>query len=96
MSFINAENDPNELKICPYDPVHRVSAKRFPYHLAKCRKVRDANVLSNFKMQETILSNLRFIKYLNEVQTVWLKAQNVFTFVARVVTEPLNCTECMQ
>lgn len=38
MSSANVENDPNELKICPYDPVHRVSAKRFPYHLAKCRK----------------------------------------------------------
>lgn len=28
----------NELLICPYDPVHRVAAKRFPYHLQKCRK----------------------------------------------------------
>jgi len=48
MSSINVENDPNELKICPYDPVHRVSAKRFPYHLAKCRKVRDAHDLVVF------------------------------------------------
>ncbi|CAH3139908.1 unnamed protein product [Porites lobata] len=31
-------NDPNELLICPYDAVHRVAAKRFPYHLQKCRK----------------------------------------------------------
>ncbi|PFX20914.1 uncharacterized protein LOC111336287 [Stylophora pistillata] len=34
----NVENDPNALKICPYDPVHKVRAKRFPYHLEKCRK----------------------------------------------------------
>ncbi|KAL9974378.1 hypothetical protein ACROYT_G011402 [Oculina patagonica] len=34
----NVENDPNRLLICPYDPVHRVAAKRFPYHLQKCRK----------------------------------------------------------
>ncbi|KAJ7376657.1 hypothetical protein OS493_033539 [Desmophyllum pertusum] len=34
----NVENDPLQLKICPYDPVHRVAAKRFPYHLQKCRK----------------------------------------------------------
>ena len=32
--------DADELFICPYDPVHRISAKRFPYHLMKCRKVR--------------------------------------------------------
>ena len=32
-------SNPNELLTCPYDPVHRVAAKRFPYHLQKCRKV---------------------------------------------------------
>ena len=31
--------DPDELFVCPYDPIHRVAAKRFPYHLMKCRKV---------------------------------------------------------
>lgn len=35
---MSSSNDPNELLICPYDPVHRVAAKRFPYHLTKCRK----------------------------------------------------------
>lgn len=35
---MSSGNDPNELLICPYDPVHRVAAKRFPYHLQKCRK----------------------------------------------------------
>lgn len=34
----SVENDPDALKICPYDPVHKVKAKRFPYHLEKCRK----------------------------------------------------------
>ena len=32
-------DDPEELEICPYDPVHRIRRKRFPYHLVKCRKV---------------------------------------------------------
>lgn len=32
-------DDPEELLICPYDPVHRIRIKRFPYHLVKCRKV---------------------------------------------------------
>ena len=36
---MHSGNDPNELLTCPYDPVHRVAAKRFPYHLQKCRKV---------------------------------------------------------
>ena len=58
MSSMNVENDPNQLKICPYDPVHRVSAKRFPYHLAKCRKVRNAILCV---MQEIIFSYFRFI-----------------------------------
>lgn len=31
--------DKDELYQCPYDPVHRVSAKRFATHLTKCRKV---------------------------------------------------------
>ncbi|XP_072041816.1 uncharacterized protein [Amphiura filiformis] len=30
--------DPDQLFVCPYDPIHRVVAKRFPYHLMKCRK----------------------------------------------------------
>ena len=32
-------DDPEELEICPYDPIHRIRRKRFPYHLVKCRKV---------------------------------------------------------
>ena len=32
-------DDPEELEVCPYDPVHRIRRKRFPYHLVKCRKV---------------------------------------------------------
>ena len=40
-------NDPNELLICPYDAVHRVAAKRFPYHLQKCRKVGDENMAAS-------------------------------------------------
>ena len=31
--------DPDELVVCPYDPVHRVQRKRLQYHLIKCRKV---------------------------------------------------------
>lgn len=34
--------DPDELVVCPYDPVHLVQRKRFQYHLIKCRKVRKA------------------------------------------------------
>ncbi|KXJ18451.1 Gametocyte-specific factor 1 [Exaiptasia diaphana] len=34
--------DKNEEYVCPYDPVHRVSAKRFPIHLTKCRKSHNA------------------------------------------------------
>eukprot|EP00800_Vazella_pourtalesii_P018801 TRINITY_DN6161_c0_g1_i3.p1 TRINITY_DN6161_c0_g1~~TRINITY_DN6161_c0_g1_i3.p1 ORF type:complete len:627 (-),score=148.32 TRINITY_DN6161_c0_g1_i3:88-1968(-) len=30
--------DPEELVVCPYDPVHRVAAKKLPYHINKCRK----------------------------------------------------------
>ena len=40
----SVENDPDALKICPYDPVHKVKAKRFPYHLEKCRKVRKSDI----------------------------------------------------
>ena len=40
---MSSGNDPNELLICPYDPAHRVAAKRFPYHLQKCRKVGEEN-----------------------------------------------------
>ncbi|XP_065844251.1 uncharacterized protein [Oscarella lobularis] len=28
--------DPEEILTCPFDPVHQVAAKRFPYHLIKC------------------------------------------------------------
>ena len=38
MSVINSL-DPEELVVCPYDPVHRVARKRMQYHLIKCRKV---------------------------------------------------------
>ena len=31
--------DPEELLVCPYDPVHRVARKRMQTHLVKCRKV---------------------------------------------------------
>ena len=31
--------DPDELIECPYDRVHMVRAKRFQYHLMKCRNV---------------------------------------------------------
>ena len=31
--------DPDELIVCPYDPVHLVARKRMPYHIMKCRKV---------------------------------------------------------
>lgn len=37
--IVSMSAEANELLICPYDPVHRVAAKRFPYHLQKCRKV---------------------------------------------------------
>ena len=79
MSSADVENDPNQLKICPYDPVHRVSAKRFPYHLAKCRKVslRDAIF---YMLCKNFFSNLSFIQYVNEMWTVWLRAQNVVMF----------------
>ena len=30
--------DGNELHVCPYDPSHRVAAKRFVRHIIKCRK----------------------------------------------------------
>ncbi|XP_032238775.2 protein D7 isoform X2 [Nematostella vectensis] len=35
-TFVNV--DPDEMFVCPYDPVHRISAKRFTYHLMKCRR----------------------------------------------------------
>ena len=31
--------DPDSYFICPYDPIHKIIAKRFPYHVMKCRKV---------------------------------------------------------
>ena len=31
--------DPEDLLECPYDRVHMVRAKRFQYHLMRCRKV---------------------------------------------------------
>ncbi|XP_038052173.1 uncharacterized protein LOC119724926 [Patiria miniata] len=30
--------DPEQYVICPYDKVHRILAKRYPYHIMKCRK----------------------------------------------------------
>nr|XP_039259853.1 uncharacterized protein LOC120336274 [Styela clava] len=30
--------DKDELFVCPFDPIHRISAKRFVYHIIKCRK----------------------------------------------------------
>ncbi|XP_042555139.1 gametocyte-specific factor 1-like, partial [Dipodomys spectabilis] len=30
--------DPERLLPCPYDKGHKVMARRFPYHLVKCRK----------------------------------------------------------
>ncbi|NXA43101.1 GTSF1 factor, partial [Eudromia elegans] len=30
--------DPERLVQCPYDKHHRIRARRFPYHLVKCRK----------------------------------------------------------
>lgn len=79
MSSANVENDPNELKICPYDPVHRVSAKRFPYHLAKCRKVSSRDTIF-YVIQEIFFSNLSFSHYVNEMRKVWLRAQNFVMF----------------
>jgi hypothetical protein len=26
-------------RLCPYDPVHKVLAKRFQYHIMRCAKV---------------------------------------------------------
>ena len=31
--------DPNGSLICPYDPLHVISVKRYQYHIIKCRKV---------------------------------------------------------
>ena len=38
-------NDPEDYLECPYDKTHMVRAKRFPYHLMKCRKVRSKREL---------------------------------------------------
>ena len=37
--------DPNAEVICPYDPLHVVSVKRFQRHLIKCRKVGENLIL---------------------------------------------------
>ncbi|XP_006884049.1 PREDICTED: gametocyte-specific factor 1-like [Elephantulus edwardii] len=29
---------PEDLRVCPFDPNHRIPTKRFQYHLASCRK----------------------------------------------------------
>lgn len=34
-----ANCDPDKLLQCPFDNNHHIRAKRFPYHLTKCRKV---------------------------------------------------------
>ena len=38
---MSSTQDPEELVVCPYDPVHRVAAKKLPYHISKCRKQYD-------------------------------------------------------
>jgi len=40
-------NDPNEMVICPYNDAHCISAKKFPYHLPKCRKVGYENMAAS-------------------------------------------------
>lgn len=30
--------DPDKLMVCPYDEAHMIKAKRFQYHLLKCRE----------------------------------------------------------
>ena len=32
------KSDSDELFVCPYDPVHRISAKRYVGHIMKCKK----------------------------------------------------------
>ncbi|CAK8688251.1 unnamed protein product [Clavelina lepadiformis] len=32
------QSDSDELFVCPYDPVHRISAKRYVGHIMKCKK----------------------------------------------------------
>ncbi|CAK8688249.1 unnamed protein product [Clavelina lepadiformis] len=32
------QSDSDELFVCPYDPVHRISAKRYVGHITKCKK----------------------------------------------------------
>lgn len=44
--------DPEELVVCPYDPVHRVARKRMQYHLIKCRKVSVRSIFSVFLVQK--------------------------------------------
>ncbi|XP_041362163.1 uncharacterized protein LOC121378127 isoform X2 [Gigantopelta aegis] len=38
MSEYSVISDPEALIECPYDKVHMIRAKRFPYHLLKCKK----------------------------------------------------------
>lgn len=42
--------DPEELIVCPYDPIHRVARKRMPYHILKCAKVNFYESRNNFFM----------------------------------------------
>ncbi|KAK3750348.1 hypothetical protein QZH41_010284 [Actinostola sp. cb2023] len=30
--------DPDKVLICPYDQMHRIPAKRYQYHIIKCRE----------------------------------------------------------
>ena len=51
--------DAEELLECPYDRVHMVRAKRFQYHLMKCRNVRCLNnhvwFLSVFRLLVSVI-----------------------------------------
>lgn len=54
--------DPEELLVCPYDPVHKVARKRMQIHLVKCRKV-GGNFLIMCKVG---VIGLKMISYLPE------------------------------
>lgn len=38
----------DELKRCPYNPLHKVSARRFAQHVIKCAKVSLISILFTF------------------------------------------------
>ncbi len=35
----NKKNETTISRLCPYDPNHKVLAKRFQYHIMRCAKV---------------------------------------------------------